>query len=74
MNLYRAFQHLIPTERLVSGKVTAHHADGTSTLALPAGGHLRATGTDVAVGERAYVQGGRILGPAPNLTVYEVTV
>lgn len=69
MNLYRQFLELIPRDPLYVGIVIEHHTDGTSTVQLPGGGGLmRARGQGVAVGERAFVQGGEVKGLAPTLT------
>ena len=74
MNIYREFQRLIPTDRLLAGDVTAHNTDGTSTVALPAGGTVRVLGQSVAVGSKAFIQGGKIVSEAPALSTYEITV
>jgi hypothetical protein len=71
-NLYRQFLDLIPRDPMFVGEVIEHHSDGTSTLQLPGGGMIRARGQEVAVGERAFVQGGAVLGEAPALT--DVTI
>jgi len=73
-NLYARFARLLPAEQLLIGTVTAHNADGTSTVTLPGGGELRARGQTVAVGSKAFLQGGEITGEAPDLTAYEVEV
>jgi hypothetical protein len=46
-NAYKRFQDLIQGPPLLVGEVTAHNGDGTSTLTMPGGGILRATGTAV---------------------------
>ncbi len=52
--------------------MTNHNSDGTSLVQLPGGGIIRARGQGVAVGGKAFVQGGEIRGDAPDLT--DVTV
>ncbi|WP_019024047.1 MULTISPECIES: hypothetical protein [unclassified Thioalkalivibrio] len=74
MNLYRQFQRMIPRDPLLVAEVVSHNADGSSTLETPAGGIIRARGTDVAVGSNAYVQGGRVIEEAPDLPAYNETV
>lgn len=71
-NLYRQFLDLLPRDPMFVGVVIAHHGDGTATLELPGGGMIRARGQEVAVGERAFVQGGAVIGEAPDLT--DVTI
>lgn len=73
-NLARQFADLLPKQPLLVGTVTAHNADGTSTVTLPAGGTLRVQGQSVAVNSSAFVQGGRIQGEAPSLTLYEIAI
>lgn len=67
MNLYRQFQTLLPLEPLLLGTVEAHQDDGTSTITLLGGGTLKVSGVSVAIGAKAFIQGGRIVGPAPDL-------
>jgi len=73
-NVYAKFARLLPSDQLLIGAVTAHNADGTSTVTLPGGGELRARGQSVAVGSKAFVKGGDVIGEAPDLTAYEVEV
>lgn len=55
--------------------VGQHNGDGTSTVTLVGGGaQLRVDGQSVAVGQRAYVQDGAVIGAAPNLPVVTVDV
>ena len=70
-NLYKQFLDLMPSEPLQVGEVTAHNADGTSSVTILDGSTLRARGTDVSVGNRAFVKGGVIQGRAPSLPYYE---
>ena len=74
MNLYRQLEQLLPHQPLLVGTVTAHNADGTSTVQLPDGRLLRPRGQSVAVGQQAFVQAGEIRGQAPSLTTVEITI
>lgn len=74
MNVWKQFRDLAGAAPLQSGTVTAHHPDGSSTVQLPGGALLRATGLDVAVGSRALIQGGTILRGVPPLAEVEVEV
>ena len=69
MNIYRQLIDLLPSDPLLIGAVTAHNADNTSTVEMPDGGTMRARGTGVAVGLNAFIRGGAIEGPAPDLPV-----
>ncbi|KFN42350.1 hypothetical protein [Arenimonas oryziterrae] len=73
-NLWREFEGLLPSRTKLIGTVNAHNGDDTSTLTLPEGGTLRAIGTSVSIGSKAYVQDGRVLGLAPDLPTNNYTV
>ncbi|ABM33451.1 hypothetical protein QRO08_03825 [Paracidovorax citrulli] len=68
-NPYRAFLALIPADPLLVGDVVAV-TGGVAIVQLPGGAQLQARG-DAAVGQRVFVQGGAIQGPAPSLTYVE---
>lgn len=73
-NVRAQFDRLLPKDPLLVGTVTSHNADGTSSLTLPGGGTIRVQGQTVAVGDKAFIQSGRVQGEAPNLATYEITV
>jgi len=73
-NVFARFARLLPSEPLLVGTVTAHNADGTSTITLPGGGVIRARGQAVAVSSKAFVRSGEVTDEAPSLTSYEVEV
>lgn len=73
-NLYTQFRKLLPSDPLLVGTVTAHDSDGYSLVELPGGGGLRVQGQGVAVGSKAFVQGGRVVAEAPALDAVEVLV
>jgi len=73
-NLWEKFQGLIPTDPTIVADVTAHNPDGTSTVETLGGGVMRARGQSVAVGLKAYVRAGEVVGEAPDLPAYEVTI
>ena len=74
MNVWSQFKKLLPSQALLAGQVMAHNADGTSTVQLPDGAQIKARGTDVAVGSKAFVRGGEIVGEAPSLSVFDAEV
>lgn len=74
MNIWKAFQQLIPGNPLLVGKVIAHNADDTSTIQLPDGVLIRARGVDVAEGVSAFVRAGKVEGAAPDLPKYEIEI
>ena len=67
MNIFAKFQKLIARPPTTVGLVTAHNADGTSTIQTPAGGSFRAKGQSVSVSSNAYVRDGVVIGAAPTL-------
>jgi hypothetical protein len=54
--------------------VTTVNADGTSIITLRSGSTLRVQGDSVTAGDKAIIQGGKIIGRAPNLPVQTVEV
>lgn len=69
MNIWQAFQDMIPKTPLMIVTIVSHNTDGTSTVATPDGSEFKVIGTSVAVAGAAYIKGGNILGAAPVLTV-----
>lgn len=65
---------LAPQPILRVGTVTAHNADGTSTIQLLDGSVIRARGTSVTVNHNAFVRAGLIEGEAPDLPVGYIEV
>jgi len=74
INPARQFQELIADQPTLTGTVTAHNADGTSTLSMTGGGTLRALGQTVAVSGRAYVKNQVIIGESQALTLFNLDV
>lgn len=66
-NPWQQFRNLLPGSPLVVGTVSAHNADGSSTIDLPGGGSINAIGQTVAIGQKAFVRNGQVLGQAPDL-------
>ena len=76
-NVWTQFQKLLPSKLLQSGIVTSIDANtGTCIVELPDGKSIRVmlAGITVDVNDPVFVRGGEVVGPAPSLTVYEVTV
>lgn len=74
-DLWGHFGQLVepPTRLLVT--VMVHNADGTATVSSASGAVFRVRGRlEVATPYNAWVEAGRIVDPAPNFTIYEVTV
>jgi hypothetical protein len=68
VNIWKRFKALIPDDPLLIAKVeTIDTLRGTSSVLPLGGGHMVVRGTSVAVGNFAFVRGGAIEGPAPNL-------
>lgn len=74
IDVWKRFEGLLPSQSVTIATVEAINTDGTSSLVTPEGGTLRAIGTSVGVGANVYVQGGRIIGPAPTLPTYDLSV
>lgn len=74
IDVWKQFNGLLPSQAVTFATVTALNGDGTSTVTTPEGGILRAQGATVAAGLHVYVQDGRIVGVAPDLPAYDLTV
>lgn len=74
INQHRQLKELLADEPLLTGSVTTHNADGTSTLAMTGGGTLIANGQIVAVGNLAYVKDQQIIGQSVALVSYNLEV
>ena len=73
-NTARQFQELIADAPALTGTVTAHNADGSSTLNMTGGGTLIALGQSVAVSGIAYVKNQVVIGESQALTVFNLEV
>ena len=73
-NVFNNFSRLLNRQGLFVGTVTAHNADGTSSLTDYHSRAFVAQGQEVAVSSRAFVKDGRIQGLAPALTESTVYV
>lgn len=70
-NPWTRWSALNPAPALMVGEVISI-ADGYSTVQLPGGSMISAKGTTVPVGQLAYVRGGVVEGPAPELDQIEI--
>lgn len=59
-NLWSLFTGLLPAQRRIVGAVTAHNADGTSTIQV-SGGFFRARGQGVPIGQQAETENGVVM-------------
>lgn len=73
-NLYRQFLQLLPRDPLQVGTVTAHNDDETSDVQLPGNQTVRVRGQLVPIGDQAFVKGGEVLGPAPDLPTFTAEI
>lgn len=64
-------ESILPPRRIM--KINAVNADGTVTVSTPSGYSFRAVGSGT-VDSNVYVQDGRVLGVAPNLTHFTIEV
>jgi hypothetical protein len=72
-NLWKQFQDLLPTQPILIGTVITIHSDNTISVQLLGGGVLRVSGS-AAENTRVLIQGGRVLGPAPDLPQIEIEI
>lgn len=71
-NIFARFRRLLPDSPTIIATVSSVGADGTSMVLTSGGGAMRVFGDDVAVGAKAFVRDGAIIGPAPDLPYYEL--
>lgn len=72
-----AFQRLLGLTNIgprTVATVTALNTDGTSTVQLMSGQTIIVLGSAVPEGNKAYIEGGRIIGQAAALPYSEITV
>lgn len=74
INEARQFRELIDDDPILTGTVQAHNADGTSDVLMTGGGTIKALGQSVPVSGLVFIQQGRVIGAAVNLTAYNLTV
>lgn len=63
--IWQEFKSLLPDTAIVVAQVTAHNADGTSTVEFPNGSELKVIGQGVAISDYAFIKDGEIRGTAP---------
>ena len=73
--LWDQFDGLVSTSPRLLATVTAHNADGTSSLTTYDGAQMRAIGIlGGAIPYNVWVRGGRLVEAAPNLPLLEISV
>jgi len=73
--LWDQFDGLVSASPRLLATVTAHNADGTSSLTTYDGAQMRAIGIlGGAIPYNAWVRGGRVIEAAPNLPLAELAV
>lgn len=73
--LWDEFAGLVSASPRLLATVTAHNADGTSSLTTYDGAQMRAIGVlGGAIPYNVWVRAGRVLEAAPNLPLSEVSV
>ena len=65
-NLYKRLLEIMPSEPIDKGVVVEIHSDGV-TVELMSGALVRVRG-EAVMGAHVFVRGGRIEGPAPELS------
>lgn len=74
MNPWVKFSQLLAPGVKQIVTVTSVGTDGTSIVALRDTSTVRVAGDSVSAGDKAFIQGGRIIGKAPDLPSYSVEV
>ncbi|MFY0183262.1 hypothetical protein PV767_04170 [Stenotrophomonas rhizophila] len=73
--LWDQFDGLVSASPRLLATVTAHNADGTSSLTTYDGAQMRAIGIlGGPIPYNAWVRGGRVVEVAPNLQLFELIV
>ncbi|WP_027671308.1 hypothetical protein [Rheinheimera baltica] len=73
-NSYRRLRSLTQNQPRTVATVTSHNPDGTSTVQLMGGAFITVLGQDVEVANKAYIEGGLIVGQAADLPYSEIEV
>ena len=73
-NVWEKFQKLIAGPAMEVATITTVNSNGTSRATTANGGQVQLIGTNVAAGKKAFIQDGRVISEAPNLTYYELEV
>jgi hypothetical protein len=71
MNIWARFQQISGKKELRIGEVTEHLTGGLSKLTDLYGQEFIAIGQTVGIGDKAYVEDGKVVGQAPSLSEYE---
>ena len=72
-NIWQQFKALLPDGVRVVATITANNGNGTSKAELRDGSVITVKG-EVSVGEKVFIQDGKVKGAVPDLTQYEVEV
>lgn len=70
VNAYLRFRRLLPQTTRYTATIDSNNGDGTSTGTTRDGSKVRVIGESVGPGSKAWIEDGRIVGDAPNLTEY----
>ena len=74
MSLWQEFGDAVGRDPLLVARIIEVHPDATSTVQFPNGSLLRVRGTAVPAEGHAFIRGGEIRGPAPNVDPVELEV
>ena len=76
IDLWQDFSGLLDQRPRILATVTAHNADGTSSLTTADGNSMRAWGQleGLTPPYNAFVRDGKLEAPAPNLPLLQLTV
>lgn len=74
INAFNRFQSLIPKATTSVVTIVTNNGDGTSNATTLAGVSVKVIGESVSPTNKAFVRGGEIVRPAPNLTITELAI
>lgn len=73
-NPWQSFKSLLPKTARMVVTVTTVNADGTSVVTLRSGDTMLVNGDSITAGSKAWIEDGKITGPASALPYSEVMV
>ena len=73
-NLWDIFKDITAESPTLIGTVLSHTADGYSMVEMPGGGVVKAKGVSVEVSKKAFIKNAEVIGAAPELQLFEVSV
>lgn len=73
-NLWEQFKGILPDKPKLYCTVFSASSGGETVVSTLSGGSMKVLGTGYTAGQKVWVQDGRIIADAPNLTHYDIEV